>query len=196
MVFNTAVLSFLGYSEDENFSAGPRGRYFFVSLLALRPLRFVPELFLEVKAFFLHPSPGPHLSASQSGILSLLPTQPEKWWLRQGRVKPFHPGGLLNSLTLCQVSRPKKGSQKSLWEVPAPYMGPWGERRATTPKIGAHPMSPSPQHYKVCLINDSIVAPTARPPPLPPQHLQNPSCTSSLACTQLYKPRRSYPKKL
>lgn len=90
MGFNITELSFLGYSEGENFGAGPWGRYFSVFPLALQPLRFVPELFLEVKAFFLHPSPGPHLSASQSGILNLLPTQPEKWWLRQRRVKPFH----------------------------------------------------------------------------------------------------------
>lgn len=48
-VFNTAKLS---CSEDENSRAGPWRRHFSVSLLALRPLHFVPELFLEVKAFF------------------------------------------------------------------------------------------------------------------------------------------------
>lgn len=48
-VFNPAKLS---CSEDENSGAGPWRRHFSVSLLALRPLRFVPELFLAVKAFF------------------------------------------------------------------------------------------------------------------------------------------------
>lgn len=52
MGFNITELSFLGYSEGENFSAGPWGRYFSVFPLALQPLHFVPELFLEVKAFF------------------------------------------------------------------------------------------------------------------------------------------------
>lgn len=145
---------------------------------------------MEVKAFFLRPSPGPHLSASQSGILSLLPTRPEKWWLRRGRVKPFHPGGVLNSLTLRQLSRPKRGSQKSLWEVPAPHMGPWGETRATTPKIGAHPTSPSLQHHKTHSINDSIVVPTA-PSSCTKSQLHPESCLHS----EPYKPRRSYPKR-
>lgn len=46
--FNTARLS---CSEDENSGAGPWRRHFSLSLRALRPLRFVLELFLEVKAF-------------------------------------------------------------------------------------------------------------------------------------------------
>lgn len=47
--FSTAKLS---RSEDENSRAAPWRRHFSVSLLALCPLRFVLELFLEVKAFF------------------------------------------------------------------------------------------------------------------------------------------------
>lgn len=48
--FNTAKLS---CSEHEISRAAPWRGHFSLSLLALRPLRFVPELFLDVKAFFL-----------------------------------------------------------------------------------------------------------------------------------------------
>lgn len=59
-----------------------------------------------------------------------------------------------------------------------------------TPKIEAHPTS-SLQRYKIHLINYIIEVPTA-PPSYTKSQLHLESCFRS----ELYEPRRSYPKKL
>lgn len=79
------------------------------------------------KKLFSSPLPctHPHLSASQSGTLSLLLTQAEKkQWLRQGRVKPLQapegsrrPSRLINPLS---TQPPKEKLSKVTMEVPAP----------------------------------------------------------------------------